>query len=257
VRRRAAALNRCTCHACPPRHQQTNAALGRGGASRGFTLLPLPLPPIAWALPASAFPLPLPQVCAQAAQDVLAEKWAQEEAAALHSHALAHSASVRGGGAAASGGPAPAVRLRQLRAPDLLAALELVKPSTSRAGEYAAGQYARGGALGPGGGGEGLGGDPSGLMLAVISALAAAAGSGGGGGGLGGSGSGVSSPGGARGGGGGAAGAGVGSGAAGAAAGGGANAPGAPSDEQLKALGMLLFNSLRGSALAGGAPGAA
>jgi hypothetical protein len=179
----------------------------------------------------------LTEVCAQAAQDVLAEKWAQEEAAAAHAHAMAASGA-RGGG----GGP-PAVRMRQLRGGDLLAALELVKPSTSRAGEYAAGQYARGGSLGAGASGDGLGlgPEPSGLMLALMSALAAgAAGAGGSG-----SSSGVASPGGARGGGGGGAG------------GSGAAAAGGPSDEQLKALGLMVFNSLRGSAMMGGAPGAA
>ncbi|GBF95213.1 hypothetical protein Rsub_07928 [Raphidocelis subcapitata] len=73
----------------------------------------------------------LTEVCAQAAQDVLAEMWAAEEEEAA-----------AGAGAAGAGRPeqAPppgrAPRLRQLRAADVAAALELVKPSTARASRY-------------------------------------------------------------------------------------------------------------------------
>ena len=160
----------------------------------------------------------LTEVCAQAAQDVLAEKWAQEEA----HHAAAGGGGGGGGGAGGAAAARP-VRLRQLRGGDLLAALELVKPSTSRAGEYAAGQ---------GGGADG-GGDPLSLLLASMAGAMAAAGgggAGGGGGGNGGSGN--------RGGGGGSS--------------SGSRADGAPSDEALKALGLMVLNQLKAAGGAGG-----
>jgi hypothetical protein len=61
----------------------------------------------------------------QAAQDVLAEMWAAEEEPAAGA-----------GRAQPSAVPRRAPRLRQLRATDVAAALQLVKPSTARADRY-------------------------------------------------------------------------------------------------------------------------
>ncbi|KIY96609.1 hypothetical protein MNEG_11354 [Monoraphidium neglectum] len=154
----------------------------------------------------------LTEVCAQAAQDVLAEKWAQEEADASQPGAR----------------PGAPARMRQLRGSDLLAALQLVKPSTARAGAYAAG-------LSDGGSGGGGGDDaPLQWLMAAAGAMSAAAAADGGAagrrGGAGGDGGGGEGP-------------------SGAAGGGGTT----PSDEQLKALGLLLLKSIRGSAGAGAA----
>lgn len=182
---------------------------------------PTPAPP----LPPAPPPLPPPP---QAAQDVLAEKWAQEEAAA---------AAAAGASKDAQG--AVKVRLRKLRGSDLLAALELVKPSTSRAGEYQVGQYARSGAgAGPAEAGLGAGGglDVTQLLLAVASAMA-------GNGGANGIGAAGRSSGSGGGGGTPAAGGGAGTGAGAGVGGLGAGL----SDEQLKALGLLLLSRIQGS----------
>ncbi|KAI8463962.1 MAG: P-loop containing nucleoside triphosphate hydrolase protein [Monoraphidium minutum] len=96
----------------------------------------------------------LTELCAQAAQDVLSEKWAADEAAAASApppgadpapalapagaSAAVIAAAASSAAAAALLFPPRATPLRPVRAADLVAALELVKPSSARAGEYAA-----------------------------------------------------------------------------------------------------------------------
>jgi len=143
----------------------------------------------------------LMELCSQAAQDVLAERWVEDEAAAAGgpSAAAAAGAGAQTGEAATAAAPDPAAAalaaMRPLRLADLKRALERVRPSTQLADEYAsrtAGGFGgraaaaavsedvregggNGGGAGDGGFGGFGGGGPAAEALQSLMAAAAAA----------------------------------------------------------------------------------
>jgi SpoVK/Ycf46/Vps4 family AAA+-type ATPase len=143
----------------------------------------------------------LMELCAQAAQDVLAERWGTEEEEAQQRQRQQRQAAAKEGGEAPPP-PDPAAaalaRMRPVRLADLKRALARVRPSTQLADEYASrtagGFGGRAGAvqedilgglaggLGGGGGGGGGAGQEAALGALLAAAAAAAAGASRGGG---------------------------------------------------------------------------
>jgi ATPase family AAA domain-containing protein 1 len=125
----------------------------------------------------------LMELCAQAAQDVLAERWGaveEEEARREQQRRRARAAAAGEEVAEEEEAPAPdpaaaaLAGMRPLRLADLKRALQRVRPSTQLADEYAA--RTAGGGFGGGGGGGAGGGDGDALSALLAAAAAAAAG---------------------------------------------------------------------------------